>query len=85
MGHLRGVVRDVAFRGRGYDHLVEVGGGKTLAGVFHIERHERGAEVLVGLDADGCLVFPNSSVADSPSTEASVVDDLSVLSGSAAR
>ncbi len=85
VGHLRGVVRDVAFRGRGYDHLVEVGGGKTLAGVFHLERHERGAEVLVGLDADGCLVFPNSSVADSPSTEASVVEDLSVLSGSAAR
>jgi ABC-type Fe3+/spermidine/putrescine transport system ATPase subunit len=59
VGHLRGIVRDVAFRGRGYDHLVEVGNGKTLAGVFHADRHERGAEVYVGFDPDSCLVFPN--------------------------
>jgi ABC-type Fe3+/spermidine/putrescine transport system ATPase subunit len=31
---LTGVVRDIAYRGRGYDHVVELPGGALLVGVF---------------------------------------------------
>ncbi|MHB1740033.1 MAG: ABC transporter ATP-binding protein [Actinomycetes bacterium] len=54
---LAGVIRDVAFRGRGYDHVVEVDGGERLVGAFDQRRHERGAPVMVDLDPAGCLAF----------------------------
>ncbi|WP_298336244.1 ABC transporter ATP-binding protein [Ferrimicrobium sp.] len=59
----RGRICDVAFRGRGYDHVVEVGGGHQLVGVFARERFERGAEVCLAVDPAGCFAFGASSVA----------------------
>jgi len=58
---LAGVVSDVAFRGRGYDHVIEVdaGGRHRLTGIFHPRRHRRGATVRLRLDPAGCLAFPD--------------------------
>jgi len=58
--HFTATVRDVAFGGRGYEHVVELADGHRLTGVFATTRHERNARVGVRLDANGCLVFPES-------------------------
>jgi iron(III) transport system ATP-binding protein len=50
-------VRDVAFSGRGYLHVVELPDGHTLSGVFHERRWERESNVGVQLDAAGCIIF----------------------------
>jgi len=65
--HLRSVVRDVAFCGRGYEHVVELLDGHRLTGVFAEARWERGDRVGVRLDASGCLVFPERGEATAPS------------------
>ena len=54
---LGGIVRDVAFRGHGYDHVIEIPGGYQLAGAFSIQRWERGQHIGVRLDPSGCLIF----------------------------
>ena len=54
---LSGTVCDVAFRGRGYDHVVEVANGHRLVGVFGPDRLDRGSEVLLSLDSVGCFAF----------------------------
>ncbi len=54
---LGATVRDVAFSGRGYDHVIELTDGNRLTGVFAASRYERGQRVGVHLDARGCLVF----------------------------
>jgi len=56
--HLRGTVRDVAFRGRGYEHAVDLGEGTLLRGLFSERRWQRGGNVGVSLDPDGCFAFP---------------------------
>jgi iron(III) transport system ATP-binding protein len=56
-------VRDVAFRGRGYDHVVEVGGGHRLTGIFHTRRIERGQRVALRVDPAGCIAFPDGAPA----------------------
>jgi iron(III) transport system ATP-binding protein len=56
--HLRAVVRDVAFSGRGYEHVIELADGHRLTGIFAASRYERDVHVGVRLDADGCPVFP---------------------------
>lgn len=63
--HLAGKVRDVAFRGRGYDHVVDISGGHRLEGAFSEHRWERGERVGVKLDADGCLLFSRNGSAAS--------------------
>lgn len=55
--HFVATVRDVAFCGRGYEHLVELGDGSRLSGVFDGARWERGSAVGVTLSTDDCLVF----------------------------
>lgn len=55
-GTLAGVVADVAYRGRGYDHVVEVEAG-TLSAVHSARAHPRGESVEVLLDPQGCLAF----------------------------
>ncbi len=55
---LPGTIRDVAFTGRGYEHVVEVGLGATLAKVFSASRYERNAAVRITLDPESCLVMP---------------------------
>jgi len=54
---LRGVVKDVSFRAGGYDHVVDLAGGERLTGVRASQRHERGGNVGLLVEAAGCLAF----------------------------
>jgi iron(III) transport system ATP-binding protein len=54
-----GTVVDVAYRGRGYEHVVACAGG-SLAAVFDSTRRPRGSEVSVLLDPDGCVAYSES-------------------------
>ena len=53
------VVRDVAYRGRGYEHVVECRYG-VLSGVFDTRSWDRGAACSVRIDPTGCLAFPQA-------------------------
>jgi iron(III) transport system ATP-binding protein len=55
--HLAGTVADVAFRGRGYEHAIDVAGYGRLTGVFAASRSARGQVVGLRLDPAGCHVF----------------------------
>ncbi|GEM_PF-5484088 len=55
--HLTGRITDVAFRGRGYEHAVDLGGTR-LTGVFADVRADRGQAVGLRLDPAGCHAFP---------------------------
>jgi len=55
--HLTGRVADVAFRGRGYEHAIDLPGLGRLTGVFARHRASRGDEVGLRLDPDGCHLF----------------------------
>jgi iron(III) transport system ATP-binding protein len=57
--HLTGLVTDVAFRGRGYEHAIDVGGQIRLTGVLAETRAPRGDTVGLRLDPAGCLAFPS--------------------------
>ena len=48
---------DVAYRGRGYDHVVECERG-MLTSVFDERAWTRGEECLVRIDPETCMVFP---------------------------
>ncbi len=63
---LRGRVRDVAFRGRGYDHVVELASGPQLSGVFAPRRWARDELVRLALDPQGCLVLGEDGGAAAP-------------------
>jgi ABC-type Fe3+/spermidine/putrescine transport system ATPase subunit len=58
-GSLQGVVVDVAYRGRGYDHVV-TGPGGTLAAVFDPRPQVRGSTVEIALDPAGCVAYRTS-------------------------
>jgi iron(III) transport system ATP-binding protein len=58
---LPGTVIDVAYRGRGYEHVVRCPGG-TLAAVFDSRRWARGSELMVGIDPAGCVATPPPSM-----------------------
>jgi iron(III) transport system ATP-binding protein len=74
--HLAGTVADVAFRGRGYEHAIDITGaagggddprgwaGARLTGVFSSVRAERGEAVGLVLDPAGCHVFAAGLAAD---------------------
>ncbi len=55
--HLTGTVADVAFRGRGYEHAIDVPGHGRLTGVFSPTRAGRGEQVGLYFEPDGCHVF----------------------------
>jgi len=55
--HLTGRVADVAFRGRGYEYAIDLPGLGRLTGVFARHRANRGDEVGIRLDPDGCHLF----------------------------
>jgi ABC-type Fe3+/spermidine/putrescine transport system ATPase subunit len=60
---LLGVVRDVAFRGRGYEHVVDLADGGRLHSLFSESKWSRGEQVGVKLDAEQCLLLePEPSV-----------------------
>jgi iron(III) transport system ATP-binding protein len=64
--HLSGRVTDVAFRGRGYEHAIDVPGHGRLTGVFADTRAARGDQVGLRLEPGGCHLFP-AHTADSVS------------------
>ena len=55
--HLTGIVADIAFRGRGYEHAVDLPGLGRLTGVFADTRAARGDAVGLRLEPGGCHVF----------------------------
>ncbi len=55
--HLAGTVADVAFRGRGYEHAIDIAGHGRLTNVFADTRTHRGEPVGLRLDAAGCHLF----------------------------
>jgi iron(III) transport system ATP-binding protein len=65
--HLAGVVADVAFRGRGYEHAIDIAGHGRLTGIFSATRAERGEAVGLRLDPAGCHVFAATSGQADPS------------------
>ncbi len=54
---LSAIVRDVAFRGRGYEVALSLQDGTQLNSVFSSHRMKRGESVGVRLDPEGCLTF----------------------------
>jgi ABC-type Fe3+/spermidine/putrescine transport system ATPase subunit len=56
-GALAGTVIDIAYRGRGYDHVIDCGTG-LLTSVFDPNPWPRGRRCLVKIDPDGCTAFP---------------------------
>jgi iron(III) transport system ATP-binding protein len=56
--HLSGRVTDVAFRGRGYEHAIDINGTTRLTGVFADVRDKRGEIVGLRMDPAGCHLFP---------------------------
>ena len=56
--HLSGRVTDVAFRGRGYEHAIDIDGTTRLTGIFADVRAARGELVSLHLDPAGCHLFP---------------------------
>jgi iron(III) transport system ATP-binding protein len=62
---LPGTVIDVAYRGRGYEHVVTCPGG-VLAAIFDSRRRPRGSELMVGLDPSGCVAYPESAAEEVP-------------------
>jgi len=70
--HLAGTVADVAFRGRGYEHAIDVEGLGRLTGVFSPARASRGDTVGLRLDPANCHVFAaagDESPEDAPKAE----------------
>lgn len=55
---LPAVVVDSAFRGRGYEHVVETAAGHRLGGIAHGDRQRPGTPVRVALDPGGCHAYP---------------------------
>jgi iron(III) transport system ATP-binding protein len=51
-------VIDVAFNGRGYEHVVKVDDHFSLTKVFSVRRFERNANVKVSFDPSACFVMP---------------------------
>jgi len=50
-------VIDVAFNGRGYEHVVKVDDQLSLTKVFSVRRFERNANVRVSFDPSACFVM----------------------------
>jgi iron(III) transport system ATP-binding protein len=54
---IKGEILDVAFNGRGYEHVVNVGEGAVLSKIFSPTRFDRGCVVEIGFNASSCFVM----------------------------
>ena len=54
---LAGRVIDAAFRGRGYEHVIELTDGQRLLGVFSEERWARHENISLYVPGDACIAF----------------------------
>ena len=54
---VRGEIRDVAFNGRGYEHVVNVGEDAVLTKIFSPFKFERESNVKVCFDPSSCFVM----------------------------
>jgi iron(III) transport system ATP-binding protein len=64
--HLRGVVRDGAYHGRGYDYVLELGTGVALSGIFDRRRLGRGETVGLHLRPSETLAFATEPKINAP-------------------
>ena len=71
-GCVVGTVADVAYRGRGYDHVVVCPEG-TLSAVHSQLPHACGEPVRVRLDPDGCLAYDTGRSADGDTADVTAV------------
>jgi iron(III) transport system ATP-binding protein len=71
-GTLEGTVLDIAYRGRGYDHVIDCA-GSTLTAVFAVRARQRGEQVRVVLDPSGCIAYPAD---DASADDESAMDPL---------
>jgi iron(III) transport system ATP-binding protein len=72
--HLAGRVTDVAFRGRGYEHAIDLDASTRLTGIFAEFRVPRGEIVGLRMDPAGCHLYPaESSNLQDPLPERAVV------------
>ena len=62
VGTVSGSVIDVAYRGRGYDHVVACG-EHHLTSVFSARPWARGTQAKLSLDPTGCIAFPLNDAA----------------------
>jgi ABC-type Fe3+/spermidine/putrescine transport system ATPase subunit len=60
---LPAIVLDVAYRGRGYEHVVECEFG-VISSVFAAESTARGSKVEIYIDPHQCLAFPSEKSAE---------------------
>ncbi len=70
---LRGIVRDSAFHGRGYDYVIEIGRELSLTGVFDRRRLARGDHVDLFVNPGGSLAFPEPDQEGAPALAAEAV------------
>lgn len=63
---LPALVTDVAYRGRGYDHVVECDGAGALSSVHAAQARARGERTQIHLDPDGCLAFRHDAAGAQP-------------------
>ncbi|MDX6332723.1 MAG: iron(III) transport system ATP-binding protein [Streptosporangiaceae bacterium] len=64
--HVTGTVADVAFRGRGYEHAIDIPGHGRLTSVFSDTRAARGEHVGLRLDPRGCHLFSAGPAVQAP-------------------
>ncbi len=60
---LPATVLDVAYRGRGYEHVVECDFG-VISSVFDSDSNARGSKVDIYIDPHHCLAFPSEKLAE---------------------
>jgi iron(III) transport system ATP-binding protein len=56
-----GIIRDTAYRGGGYDHVVETASGVRLTGVHDPHAWPRQDHVRLVVEPAGCLAFPTGT------------------------
>ncbi len=70
---LVGSVTDAAFRGRGYEHAVQLEGGPQVTGIFHHARFARGETVGLTIESNGCMAFSTIESSNPSGSEPSTV------------